>query len=204
MIVDLDSAEMIGRGSSRVCYVHPGDALKCIKITYVNNASISREELRHYRRFSRRRISWDMMSRTYGHVRTTLGEGVVFSLSRDYNGSISRTLEYYLQNSLVSPDLLAGALNNFKRYLIRERIVVRELKADNLVYQRLTPLCGKIVIIDGVGNNEFLPLANYSSLFARRTVRRKWGKFRRSFPEHYSGNRTAEAVASMLHDELGE
>ena len=86
MRVDLEHAELIGKGSSRLCYVHPEDPGKCVKVIYTNNTRVADEELSYYNRFSRRRISWDMMSITYGYVRTTLGKGVVFSLSRDYDG----------------------------------------------------------------------------------------------------------------------
>lgn len=186
-MVDLSNARFLGKGSSRVCYVHPEDEFKCVKVTYSGKPEIVREEMRHYHRYLKRGVSWDMMARTYGFVRTTMGVGAVFSLARDYDGSISKPLDVYLRRETGTLfDLqLCSALREFRDYLYRERIIVRELKPDNLVYQKITPNRGKLVLVDGVGNNEFLPIANYSMLFARRTLNRKWGKFERMLKDLY-------------------
>lgn len=168
-MIDLSRAHLLGKGSSRACYLHPYDDRKCVKVTFSSRSDITCEEMKHYRRFMKRGISWDMLARAYGYVSTNYGEGAVFSLARDFTGEISRPLEYYLRPDglhLLSADELLDALNTFRMYLFRERIVVRELKADNLIYQRLSSLEGKLILIDGVGNNEFLPVANYSVRFA--------------------------------------
>lgn len=202
MMLNLDKAVVIGKGSSRICYVHPEDAGKCIKINFSGNPKITTEELSHYRRYQRRKISWEMAAVSYGKVDTSAGEGVVFSLARDHDGNISRTLDYYLQSVKLpfALDDLADALETFKWYLLEERIVVRELKADNLVYQRTGSQQGKMIIVDGIGNNECLPLANYSRLFSTRAVSRKWRKFRISLPVLYPGNSRVLRLVEMLSD----
>ncbi len=199
-MVDLSNARYLGKGSSRVCYVHPEDERKCVKITYSGNRKVAREEMKHYRRYLRRGVSWDMMAETYGCVSTSLGEGVVFSLARDYTGEISASLDSYLcaESYVLDGQELFTALLFFRSYLFSQRIIVRELKADNLIYQRVTSDEGRLILVDGVGNNEFLPVANYSVLFARRTLRRKWGKFEHSLLLSYPDNAMLQKVVSML------
>jgi len=197
-MLQLDHAQLVGKGSSRYCYVHPEDETKCVKVVYTRRDDIASEELSYYRKFMRRDVSWEMVARTYGEVDTSRGEGMVFELPRDFDGSISRTLEHYLLHGGVSLEKLALALLWLKKFLIRERIVVRELKADNVVFQRPAGEPGLMVLIDGVGNNEFLPLANFSRLFLRRTIRRKWTKFVNTLTEYYPQCRRAEELQRLL------
>lgn len=180
-MIDLSNAPLVGKGSSRICYVHPEDERKCVKVIYTRRQDINQLEMKHYRRFQRRRVSWELMARPYGFVETTAGEGAVFSLSRDFDGGISKPLDWYLAHEQMNGMSLQlqKALEQFKAFLFREGIVVRELKPDNLVYQRLSVERGRLVLIDGVGNNQLLPFANYSRRLARRMLSRKWLKFER-------------------------
>ena len=178
-MLDLSKASLVGKGSSRLCYVHPEDDRKCVKVIYTRKHEINAVEMKHYRRFQRRHVSWELMARPSGFVETTEGEGLVFSLARDYDGEISKPLEHYLSpvDSRHYRELLRTALEEFKSFLFSEGIVVRELKLDNVLFQRISEEQGRLVLIDGVGNNQFLPLANYSRTFARRMLRRKWKQF---------------------------
>ena len=201
-MVDLQGARLIGKGSSRLCFEHPEDKTKCIKVVYTRKSSIIPEELKYYRFHEKRRISWEMMARNYGTVETSEGEGAVFSLARDYDGGVSKTLGYYFSSKDAMPPavLVCRSLAAFRDYLLRERIIVRELKADNLVFMRLDRESARIVLVDGVGNNEFLPIANYSNLFAKRTLSKKWGKFmhglRREYPDNGAVGEVVDALLS--------
>ncbi|MGB0131906.1 PhoP regulatory network protein YrbL [Chlorobium sp.] len=178
-MVDLTRARVLGKGSSRLCYVHPDDERKCVKVVYTRRKEIIEEELKYYRQYERRGVSWDMLARSYGIVHTNMGDGAVFGLARDFDGEISLTLDRYLpvmRGSAFEGELRA-ALEVFRAYLFRERIVLRELKPDNVVYQRISPESGRLVLIDGVGNNQFLPIANYSRIFVRHLLKKKWAKF---------------------------
>lgn len=204
-MIDLSQAHLLGKGSSRACYLHPYDDSKCVKVTFLDRRDITSEEMKHYRRFMKRGISWDMLARAYGYVSTNYGEGAVFSLARDFTGEISRSFDYYLRpdgEHLLSGEELLNALNAFRIYLFRERIVVRELKADNLIYQRLSLREGKLILIDGVGNNEFLPVANYSVRFAWKTLNRKWNKFEHNLLHSYPGNMVVPRLIKELQREL--
>ncbi|WP_449258397.1 YrbL family protein [Chlorobium limicola] len=204
-MIDLSQADLLGKGSSRACYVHPYDEHKCVKVTFSASRNITSEELKHYRRYMKRGISWDMISKAHGYVKTNFGEGAVFSLARDYTGEVSRPLEHYLRPDglyLLSEEELLKAISAFRAYLFRERIVLRELKVDNLVYQRLNAHEGKIILIDGIGNNEFLPVANYSVRFAWRTLKRKWLKFEQRLLIFYPGNVALQRLFKDFHREL--
>jgi len=121
---------------------------------------------------------------------------VMFSLARDFDGAISRTLDYYLKDERLTPsaEKLAALFSNFQNYLLEERIVVRELKPDNIVLQRLTPNEARLILIDGVGNNQFFPIANYFDSFGRRVILKKWHRFEKHLSEKFPDNKTLRKV----------
>ena len=195
-MIDLSSSDQLGKGSSRLCYLHPEDPGKCIKITYSRNLDIEKQELKHYRHHRRRGISWEMLAQTYGRIETSKGSGVIFSLARDFDGSISRTLDHYLADEKLTPPAkeLSTLFDRFRNYMLRERIVIRELKADNIVLQRLTHDQQRLILIDGLGNNQFLPIANYMNTFAKRVILRKWRTFEKDLIEEFPDNRIVQRV----------
>jgi len=195
-VLDLTGSPLLGKGSSRLCYLHPGDPGKCIKITYTSDPDVEKQELKHYRHHRRRGISWEMLAQSYGHVETSMGKGVMFSLARDFDGSISRTLDHYLTDEKLTPPatVLTELFGNFRSYMLRERIVVRELKPDNIVLQRLTLNRQRLILIDGLGNNQFLPIANYMNTFAKRVILRKWRTFEKDLIEEFPDNRIVQRV----------
>lgn len=178
-MLDLNNANLIGKGSSRLCYEHPEDKNKCVKITYIDAPEIIAKEMWHYRRLEHRKTSWNQLARSYGLVETTMGTGAVFSLARDFDGTISTTLDSYLVDQDKTPPTkqLSALLQEFRDYMLRECIVVRELKADNIVYQRISANQGHLILIDGIGNNQFLPFANHINFLSRKLIMKKWKKF---------------------------
>jgi hypothetical protein len=179
-MLTLESSALIGRGLRRECYFHPEDENKCIKLVVSGDHKETRREQSYYRLLEKRNISWRMLARFYGNVDTNLGEGAVFDLIRDYNGKISKTLGHYL--SAVSEtnrnDLnLDHALPRLKQYLLKWKIVTMALKPQNIVYKMTHESKGSLVVIDNIGNSDFIPMCNYLDWMAIRKIRRKWQRF---------------------------
>lgn len=163
----------------RECYVHPENSNQCIKITVSGDNKQSTDEIKIYDRLSKRNISWQHMAKFYGEVQTDRGRGLVFDLIRDHNGKISRSLSYYLSNAdrPVNSRVIDSALNDLKHYLLSEKIIVRDLSGDNILYKRVDENNGKLIVIDGVGNNDCIPIADHFSWWAIKKIKRKWQRF---------------------------
>lgn len=197
-MLDLDAAVLVGKGLHRECYEYPGDSTRCVKIVVAGNSDENRREASYYRRLARRHISWDMLSIFHGLEPTNMGEGAVFDLIRDYDGMVSHTLEHYLRSQALSIDyeaVLAGALADLKVYLLRYRVVTMTLKSKNILFQRISQDSGKLVIIDNVGNSDFIPLSNYIGWLARRKILRKWRRFEQDILRQNPNN---EALPRIL------
>lgn len=186
-MISLERSPLIGKGSSRHCYQHPADLGKCVKVEEGNQLKVTSEELKHYRKLRRRGISWDMVACYHETVLTDRGPGAVFDMPRDYDGLVSRTLHHYLSLDELVADahVMVAALKEFKTYLLSHNIVLRELKPDNVVWCRYEQGKGKFVLIDGIGNNQFLPIATYMRRLGSRVIGRKWATFERDLRDLY-------------------
>jgi len=160
--LELHDGHYLGKGSKRICYRHPDDDLKCIKFDLNRRRRFTAEEVRHYNRYARKGIVFDVIAPYHGEVRTNSGTGYVFGLARDFNGEVSQSVSHYLkscQDEALLDDLFAGMVH-LKYYMISNGITLTLLEDHNMVYQRVDQSTGKVILIDGIGNNQFFPLAD--------------------------------------------
>ncbi len=199
-MLTLESSSLIGRGLRRECYFHPEDENKCIKVVVAGDHKETAREQSYYRLLEKRNISWKMLARFYGNIETNRGEGAVFELIRDHNEEVSKTLEHYFsannETDLNYQDL-SRALPLLKQYLLKWKIVTMSLKPQNIVYQKINPTQGKLVVIDNIGNSDFIPICNYLDSFATRKIRRKWQRFEESLSKDYTW---IKALQQMLRN----
>lgn len=186
--VVLEKDMLIGRGRDRACYLHPLDPNKVIKVSIVENDKQSRREPKYYSKLQNRNINWDAIARYHGKIPTNLGEGLVFDLVKDFDGSASKSITYYLENKVISQEQINNLLSGIKDYLHNNGIITRDISANNLLYRRETETDGKLVIIDGLGNNELIPLSNFFVFLAQKKIKRKWStlitKLKKDFPAY--------------------
>ncbi len=188
---------MIGKGLHRECFEHPDNPDWCVKIVVAGNSNENHREAAYYEQLSGRGISWEMLTRFHGLVDTNMGEGAVFDLVKDYTGEVSGTLTRYLVSDELTSSysaVLAGALIALKTYLIENRVITMTLKTKNILFQRGVDGQGKLVIVDNVGNSDFIPAADHSAFLARLKIQRKWHRFEKVLRESHPGNKV---VASL-------
>jgi PhoP regulatory network protein YrbL len=189
-MVHVEKSLLIGTGTTRDCYTHPDEGEMCIKIAKPGNYKRCKREMKYFECLLKRNISWEMLSEFYGVVETDQGPGFVFCLVRDYTGEVSRTLDDCLmsESEAVDVETLMNAIDDLKKYLFDERIVVRDPKSWNIMYQKTSEEGRKLVIVDGVGNNDAIPLSHYVDYFAQRKIARKWNRFIRHLKRDYKHN----------------
>ena len=74
-----------------------------------------------------------------------------------------------------------GSLRELKAYLLNYKIIVRNLRPYNVVFQKTSQLKGIAVIIDNIGHhNNFYHLSDRIAYLARRDIQKKWRKFETS------------------------
>ncbi len=173
----------IGRGRHRICYQHPQDNTKCIKVLYNPEDGGKKEvrrELGYYRKRARQIEHSRAVPDFHGTVKTAHGEGYVFDLVRDYDGSVSKTLGHYIENNALSAREIDRLLYELRNDLIAHNIATMNLKEYNILYRKLSENDGYLVVIDNIGESEFVPVASLFSFLHRRKVDRIIGRFMQS------------------------
>ena len=194
-MLTLESSSLIGKGLRRECYFHPQDETKCIKVIVAGDHKETVREQSYYRLLEKRHISWEMLARFHGNVETNRGEGAVFELIRDYNDEVSKTLDHYFSaNNGIDLNYqdLSRALPLLKQYLLKWKIVTMSLKPHNIVYKKIHESEGVLVVIDNIGNSDFIPICNYVNWMAAQKIRRKWQRFEDSIEKDYTRNRALQ------------
>jgi len=173
--LDISNAEVIASGKERTCYIHPLDPHKCIKVKKTTASKQHERERRYFQRLSRRNLPWIHVPAFYGTVETNFGPGNVFSMVRDFDGSISRDLR--CMAGQIDHDRIIAAAEELKQYFIKWHIITCDMNPGNFLIQRLSPETFRMVMIDGVGNREFIPVSTYCFWMCRWKMRRRWRKF---------------------------
>ncbi len=175
----------IGEGQERVCYQHPEDPGKVIKLQKSENRKQTRRELKLYHRLLRRKnIDYSQLPRYYGKVCTNLGEGFVTDLIRDYDGDISNSLYWYFERGYPVEEF-STYLSDLKKYLLDNQIVFSEdLRRTNVLFQKLSPERAHLVVIDGLGNHSAINWFDGWRAVSSSKINRRWQRFFRQLKIH--------------------
>jgi hypothetical protein len=176
-MIELQPDDLIGRGRTRCCYLHPLDPDKCIKIDHRKTGGPTAKEAAYYRKLARIRpnLSYTHIPRFHGFVETNLGPGGVFDLIRDEtDGAISKSLVHYVHAGEVATGdpLWKEAHARYLKALYDEAVIIRDFNPGNLCARRMRDGSYQLVTIDGIGHRDFIALCDYFPWFARRKLRR--------------------------------
>jgi len=172
------TTDPIGKGKERVCFVHPDDPQKAIKISIGSISVQSRREIKFYQKLKQRDDAHDPhIPRFYGLCETSLGQGIVVDLIRDQQGEISRPLNWYLAEGYPIEDFepyLDELKNSFLQNLI---IFNHDMTIGNLLFQKVSATSARLVAIDGLGDVVAVDWLDVFPPLLRRKILRRWSRF---------------------------
>ena len=199
-MLTLAGREPFAIGGTRRCFVHPDDERLCVKVLRPDRTPAARlaaargwrrlkglrgfddqrKEIKAYRQLlrplpGRSGVDWTHVPRYHGTVPTDQGVGIVTALHRDWHGGLPLNLEQLLPGGMT--DALGAAIDEFTAWLRRTLFLSRDLLPHNIIAVAVDPQRYRLVIVDGIGNSELLPLSNWFEACARRKVERKIRKF---------------------------
>lgn len=178
--VSLSDDLFVAAGTDRSCYRHPLEPRHCIKLLLPERCpGRFWREIRYYKSLQRRGADLSRVAGYRGLVDTNLGQGAVFDLVRDDDNQVSKSLGYHLARRDPSfNDWAIDAIDDLVNHLYDQWIVFHDLNPTNVLVQRLGFDQYRLIVVDGVGHNHFLPLASYSRGFAQRKILRVWNRRR--------------------------
>lgn len=153
-MIDLSKASVIGEGNERICYQHPNNKSKVIKITKSDVKSRKQNEIDsiYYKYLQVKGIDFSHLAICYGYEKTNLGNGLVFeNISNEDNSKIF-TFEDILKNKSLDYNVLKTMLDNLANYLMDNKILFVDVGLSNLICKKDTNGEYKLIIIDGLGS----------------------------------------------------
>jgi hypothetical protein len=176
----LKNSLLIGSGTSRKCYIHPDNPDLCIKVSHKKAFQRSaKREINYFRRLKKRGISFEMIAQYISPVQTDRGEGEIFELVRDFDGEISKSVRYYLKlNDENLNRTIIQLFEDLRQYLKKEYILFSDLDLRNILLKRVNEAEFKLIIIDGLGDNNQVPFLEFFPKLGEKRSIKKWEKFR--------------------------
>ena len=170
--------EPIGRGKERACYVHPDDPRKAIKISMGEINKKSKCEIKFYRKLKKRGgVDEKHIPKFYGLCRTNLGQGIVVDLIRNYDGEVSRPLNWYLAHGCQIEEF-EPYLDELKHSFLQNLIIFNhDMTIGNLLVQKFSTRKTRLVAIDGLGDVTALNWLDFFPYLVQRKIRRRWARF---------------------------
>lgn len=172
------TTDPIGKGKERSCYVHPEDPRMAIKICHGDVREQSKREIRFYRKLSKQVADRENhIPKFHGLCDTNLGKGIVVDLIRNYDGEISRPMNWYLAQGL--PIERFEACLEELRYSFLQNLIIfnHDMTIGNMLVQKSSLTEANLVVIDGLGDVVALDWLNLIPALARRKIERRWDRF---------------------------
>ncbi len=181
-LIDLTNAIKIGSGSERSVYIHPDDPNKLVKVIHPNRKNLqTKRETNAYKRLVKRlpntKEVWKHLPRFYGMQDTNLGKGQVVETIRDFDGEISKTFLFYLEQDGV--ECYRAELEQLKSYFLKYCIIFNHDISSpvNLVLKRINETEQHLVLVDALGDHTAIKILNVIPYLARQKILRRWDKF---------------------------
>ena len=192
-ILELRTLKPFAIGGTRRCYIHPNDSNLCVKVLREDRTpEVRKNQTEGFKRLLPPRNfddqwkeqrayealipkvtdgTWKHVPEYFGTVDTDMGLGIVTRVFRNHDGSFPLTLEHLVPKGIT--DSLEQALQEFKDWLRKELFLSRHLLPHNIIVVETEPSTCTLVIVDGIGNSEMIPISSWFDFFARRKIERK-------------------------------
>ena len=186
-------------GNNKVVYAHPTDKNLCIKILFTTPDTDFDREMKYRNALGNKVEKMKLLTKYFGEVETNRGKGYLFERIIDFDGSVSKTVLDYIQNSTNIEDLV-NLLLEFKKDFINEKFVAAGMDPDNFMVQQISPTERQVKIIDNIGTSAKFPVLYYSDFLMAKRARKYWKRFVQEISIEYSSVITKNIAETLLSD----
>ena len=191
MNVTLTEDLYLAAGSCRTVYQHPEADNLCIKVNHNPRKDRNITEIVFYN--YHRRQALDFIALYLGTIRTNLGKGVVTEIIKDHDGSVSKSLEEYIEDGVLSLENAFFYLLALQEQVLKAGVLLHDDGIQNILMREeadgsLTP-----VLVDGFGPRDMSfkalarmalrPLAKSKSQYVIKGMMRRTAKMKSLTPE---------------------
>lgn len=202
MIIDLSGQRPFAEGDNRVCFIHPNDPSRCLKVMKpavverqyarapwhkkLRGKSAMDDNQREVKAYRQRAIRtggervWEHLPRWYGVAQTSLGPANATDLIATAPGEAAPTLAQLLQTRGLD-ESLQTSLTALEHWLRHTQILSRNLLPHNIV-ARQEDGGFRLFLIDGLGAPTVASIVGFSKAWRRhyieRRIQRMWLRVR--------------------------
>ncbi|MFC3022266.1 YrbL family protein [Vibrio zhugei] len=149
MYVTLSEKLYLAEGSCRTVYQHPSADNLCIKVNHNPDKDRNITEIVFFK--NHRKQPLDFISHYEGTIDTNLGKGVVTEIVKDHDGSVSKSLEDYIRDGVLSIEQALAYVMDLQKQVLTYGVLLHDDGIQNILMRKevdgsLTP-----VLIDGFG-----------------------------------------------------
>ncbi|MCW7753204.1 PhoP regulatory network YrbL family protein [Desulfobotulus sp. H1] len=179
-LITLNEALRIGKGGTRICYLHPDNPDIIIKVEKEGTPSHFTPndwEYRHYTDIVRLHGRVPGIIPILGTVDTQFGKGLMAKAIRDTDGALSPTLSHAaLHPDRWEPSAIFSAVKDLTDRIITLDIRLFDFNLDNILLQTTEKNQLQAIIIDLKGhyaNCEWIPVSSWFDFLGRRKRNRR-------------------------------
>lgn len=181
-MLELTESLFIARSIERSCYSHPNDFSKVIKIVGINENHRNQNELdyEYFQYLQNKQVPFTHITKCYGYIDTSLGQGLIFDKVYDYNNNISMSLKDFLIKKIYTLKQEDELLKQLEIYLKENNILFVDVHLSNILCCEYEKNKYKLMIIDGLGaRRKGIKFYFYlkSNFFTRYKIIKQWKKF---------------------------
>ncbi len=181
----LNDSLLLGKGNERLCYIHPIDPTKIIKVAHKHHMARNQNKLEElYGRYLEKKgVSFAHITHYYGRVDVEGKTGHVFDRVIDSDGSDSKTFSEIVRQRLITPEQAKELLEDLRVYLVENTILFIDVSLDNIMCRHEEDGSYRLIIVDGLGARRpgfKFWLYRHLPLYAAYKVKRQWPKVMRN------------------------
>ena len=174
--------KLLGQGMERACYLNEEHPDRCFKVSKKEHSKQTLREAAYFKFLQKKNIVPSFMPKFFGLHETADS----YILEQEYIPSTPQTPamtlhDFVLQASNEEMRDLDNLLDKLLDEMLRLNIIVSDMRTTNLLVLTHERKPVKIIIFDGYGAPEFIPLPNWFRCLGAQKIHRQWNKFQRYY-----------------------
>ena len=170
----------IGAGGEKRCFLNALNNKRCIKISNKRNCVQIRREIEYFSFIKNKNIVASFVPEFYRVLETSewIGYEQECILGREKGGVYLQAcpLGEFISNPNNDENLIRRELLNLKEEMYSKNVICCDLNEYNVIRAQ-DENGSRLIVIDGFGAPEFIPICKYVKFFGRKKIERQWRRF---------------------------